>query len=245
MQYNSHATNQDIVSEVYSLCDADSTSYPIATVTRRVNAGLEMLIAKILGADGQWEWDDTNYTTKPRGTGDLVEGQEAYSFSAEYLSIRQVEVLNVASPAMYIKLKPIQDLELDDQSPQEYFGLESDGSPKKGMPEYYDKEGDTITLYPAPTATNVTLSSGLRVWFQRTADLFTTTDTTQEPGIPSPYHILLAYYASIPYCASYKRDRVAWLEKKWDEGVRDMLDFFNKRAKDERTVITTKQDIYK
>lgn len=240
MQFQSHATNQDLVSETRDLCDADSTSYPIAQVTRRINVGYEFLIGKIIGSDGTWEWDDTNYTTKPRGVGTLVEGQEAYSFSSEYLNIRQIEILDTGSPASFRKIKPIQDLDLGNQSPEEYFGLESDGSPKKGFPEYYDKEGDTITLYPAPTSTYCTLASGLRVWFQRTADLFTTTDTTQEPGLPSPYHILLAYYAAIPYCALYKKDRVAWLQKQWDDGVVDMLKFFGRRSKDERKVMTTR-----
>ena len=62
MQFNSNATNQDIVSEIYSLCDADSTSYPINAVTRRVNVAYEELIGLILTADGTWQWDDTNYT---------------------------------------------------------------------------------------------------------------------------------------------------------------------------------------
>ena len=149
-----------------------------------------------------------------------------------------------SSPDVWRKLKPIDSLDLGDLSPEEYFGQESNGDPKKGMPEYYDKVGDTIILYPAPAATSVTLASGLRVWFQRTADLFTTSDTTQEPGIPSPYHVLLAYYASIPYCAKYKKDRVAWLEKKWDEGIKNMLKFFGKREKDKRHVMTMKEIQY-
>ena len=82
------------------------------------------------------------------------------------------------------------------------------------------------------------MTAGLRIWFQRTADLFTTTDTTQQPGIPSPFHILLCYYAAIPYAMAYKKDRVAWLEKKWDEGVKDMMKHFGKREKDKRQIMT-------
>lgn len=240
MQFNSHATNQDLVSEINSLCDSDATSYPIADKTRACNVALETLVGKILEADGDWQFDDTNYSDLPRGTGTLVEGQEAYSFAAEYLNIQMIEVLVDSSPDVWHKLKPLDSLNLGDMSPEEYFGQESNGDPAKGMPEYYDKLGDTIILYPAPAATSVTLASGLRVWFQRTADLFTTTDTTQEPGIPSPYHILVAYYASIVYCMKYKRDRVAWLEKKWDEGIKNMLKFFGKREKDKRHIMTMK-----
>src|SRR3990167_9329299 len=247
MQYkidSSETNGQDIVSSINDFCDSDSISYPIASKVRNSNIAYEKLIGKILEADGDWQWDDTNYTNLPRGTGTLVEGQETYSFASEYLNIQMIEVLIDSSPDVWHKLKPIDSLDLGDLSPEEYFGQESDGNPKKGMPEYYDKIGDTIILYPAPAATSVTLASGLRVWFQRTADLFTTSDTTQEPGIPSPYHYLIAVWASIPYCAKYKKDRVAWLEKKWYEGIKNMLKFFGKREKDKRHVMTMKEIQY-
>lgn len=245
MQYNSHATNQDLVSATRDFCDADSSSYPIEELTRNFNAGYELLIGKVIGSDGAWEWDDTNYTTLPRGVGTLVEGQEAYSFASNYLNIRSVEVLDVNSPAVFRKLTPFQDLDLGNRGPEEYFGLESDGSPKIGFPRYYDKEGDTIKLYPAPTSTQVTLSSGLRVWFQRTADLFTTSDTTQEPGLPSPYHVLLAYYAAIPYCMKYKQDRVVWLNDQWNRGIAELLAFMGRRSKDERKVMTMRKRLHR
>ena len=244
MQFAGHATSQDLVSETRDLVDADSTSYPIAALTRRINVGYELLIGKILGADGDWQWDDTNFTTVPRGTGTLVEGRESYSFAAEYLEIEHIDVLDDSSPAMWHRLKPLDRAELGELTTEEYFGLTSAGNPQIGFPTHYDKEGDSIRLFPAPTSTEVTLASGLRVSFKRTADLFITTDTTQEPGLPSPYHILLAYYAAIPYAMAFKKDRVAWLEKKWNEGVEDMLDFFGRREKDKRKVMTMKSIQY-
>ena len=231
MQYNSHATNQDIVSEINSLCDSDATSYPIAAKTRRVNAGLEEIIAEIINADGTWQYDDTNHTDLPVGTGTLVEAQESYSFTSEYLQVEQVKIKDVNGNWFPIKPFDPRDIELSGISVEEYFSA-------TGRPEVYDILGDTIRLYPAPTSTAVTLASGLKVHFKRTADLFTTTDTVQEPGIPSPYHILLAYYASIPYCATYKKDRVAWLEKKWQEGVASIIKFYGRREKDRRKVMT-------
>ena len=95
-----------------------------------------------------------------------------------------------------------------------------------------------MSLPPAPTSTSVTLTAGIRVWFQRTADLFTTTDTTQEPGLPSPYHYLIAVWASIPFCKKYYKDRVPGLMRDWDDGVKDMLKHFGKREKDKRKIMT-------
>jgi hypothetical protein len=245
--YNA-TTKQGICQEIDRLCDSDDTSYPRLDKTSRVNNALELVASWLIGSDGDWEWDDTNYTTKPRGVGTLVEGQESYSFASEYLTIRQIEVLNNSSPAVFIKIKPIQDIDLGSLSPEEYFGLESDGSPKKGFPQYYDKEGDTITLYPAPSATYCTLASGLRVWFQRTAQLFTAVSTTAtdstEPGFPSTHHTILAYMASLPYCMTYKKDRVVSYTNMIGDtdpptGMKKgLLKIFNRRAKDEKSVIT-------
>ena len=237
MQFNGHATNQDLVSEVNDLCDSDSTSYPTAAKRRRMNTALETLIGKVISADGTWEYDDTNYTTSPRGTATLVEGQEQYSFSSEYLEVTEIDVLTTTA-GVWRRVKSLSRDDLKGLTTEEYFGVTS-GNPNTGLPEYYDIEGDSIRLFPAPTSTYVTLAGGLRVSFKRTADLFVDGDTTQEPGLPSPYHILLAYYAAIPYCAIYKQDRVAWLEKKWDEGIKDLIKFFSHRDHDRRKIMTT------
>ena len=230
MQITGHATNQDLTSEIDSLCDSDSVSYPLVSKVRRINGALEELIADILLADGNWEWDDTNQTTNPIGTGTLVEAQAGYTFASEYLFILEISIKDLNGK--YIKIDPIDRSEIPDgMSIEEYYGTGT------GFPVGYDKLGDTITLYPAPTATAVTLSAGLKIHFQRTADLFTTSDTTQEPGLPSTHHILLAYMASVPYCVSYKKDRVPWLEKKIDSMRKSLIKFFAHRAKDERNIM--------
>lgn len=237
--YNTTDTEDSLVHETWDLCDADITSYPLAKVTRRFNHALETLVGKIVAADGTWQYDDTNFTDSPRGTATLIEGQEAYSFASEYLEVEQIDVLDTGG--VYRRILPFDPDDLSDgMSPEEYFGSTTTTT-KKGFPEYYDIQGDTIRLYPAPTSTAVTLAAGLRILFKRTADLFTVSDTTQEPGLPSPYHVLLAFYAAIPFCVSYKKDRVEWLEKKWDEGTKDLIKFFGHRERDRRKIMSNKR----
>ena len=217
--------------------DADITSFPLARATREINASLEELVGDIINADGTWEYDDTNYTDLPRGTGLLIEGQEQYSFAAEYLQVTAIEILDTNS--IYRRIKPLDHKELNGLSPREYFGM-SGGNPVKGFPEYFDILGDSIFLYPAPAAaSNVTLTAGLRVWFKRTADLFTTSDTSQAPGLPSTHHVLLAYMAAIPYAMSYKKDRVGWLEKKVVEMKKTLLAHYGMREKTREKQITS------
>jgi len=241
MQLTSEATNQDLTSEIDLLCDSDSTSYALEDKVRRINYALEELVGKIINADGVWQWDDTNHTTQPEGKGTLVEGQERYSFASEYLDVREVSVLDTND--QWRRLKQLDPEDLNGMTPTEYFGG-TETTANTGMPQYYDIVGDTVRLYPAPTSSSVTLASGLLIQFHRTVDLFTTSDTTQEPGIPSPYHVLLAYMASIPYCMSYKKDRVALYQRKVEEMTDNLIKHYSNRNKDRRKIMTPKRINY-
>lgn len=239
MQLTSHASSQDLTSEIDLLCDSNSTSYPLADKVRRINYSLEELISEIINADGTWQYDDTNYTDLPVGTGSLVEGQESYSFAAEYLQIEAIEILS-QDGLRFSRIKALDLNDLHGIGPDDFFGTDESGNPNKGFPEFYDIHGDTFRLYPAPTSDNVTLTSGLKVWFKRTADLFTTSDTTQEPGLPSTHHVLLAYMAAIPYCQTYKPNRVPLFEKKVDAMKKTLLKHYSLRERDRRKIIRPK-----
>ena len=240
-------TIADLNSEIRDLCDADTTSYMAATLLRRVNSALETLVGKIINADGHWQYDDTNYTDLPVGTGTLVSGQSIYSFSSEYLDILEVMILTTGG--IYQRTTPFDPSEMN-QSWDEWVGSAT-GTIPNGFPQYYDKVGDSIRFDRSPTATHATLTSGLKVRFKRTADLFTSaqvTTGTKVPGIASPYHQLIAYMAAIPYCMSYKKDRVEGYRREVGSENRespyyggmmlDMVNFYARREKDDRPVMT-------
>src|SRR3990167_1623841 len=85
----------DINAEARLLCDADTTSYEAADLLRRVNQAYETVIGWILGADGLWQFDDSNFTDLPIGTGTLVSGQLTYTFASDFLDIEEVDILDV------------------------------------------------------------------------------------------------------------------------------------------------------
>lgn len=260
MQFRGSPTSTDatyqqgIVEEIDRLCDSNDTSYPRPDKTSRVNRSLETVIGWIITADGTWQFDDTNFSDHPRGRGTLVEGQEDYSFTSEYLDIEAVEIRDTGSPAKYRRIPPIDHDMLEGLSPQEYFGLTSAGNPATGFPQWYDKNGDTIRLYPAPTSTSVTLTNGIRIWFKRTASLFTVTtgtgEDTKEPGFASPFHVILAYMAAIPFCMAHKPERVPRYAAVVGDTVpptgmkRDILAFYGHREADKRKVMTMKKILY-
>lgn len=225
-------TIADIVLETRALCDATSTSYTDATLLRRLNAGYEETVGKILGQDGSWQFDDSNFTTFPTGTTTLVAAQHDYTFDVSHLMILAVEVKD--KNGIWVPLSPIDESEMG--VPATEF-CKTDG-----LPCYYDKKGSSVLVYPAPTAATTTLTAGLKVHFQRTASIFTSAEVTtgtKLPGFPSPFHIVLCYKAAIPYCMSFKKDRVALYEKKAMDLEEALLEFLSRRARDERDVIST------
>ena len=212
----------DIQTLARFLCDADTTSLTAANLLIHTNDAYQQVHGWILGVEGFYNADDPNYTDHPRGDFNLVDGQEDYSFNPQtagpytshFLDIEAIEIKDRASPAKYKRIKPLDHTQLHGLSPQEYFGLESNGNPAKGFPEYYDKSGNTVRLYPAPKTADVTLTEGLRVWFKRNADLFTSaqvTTGTKEPGFAAQFHTILSFMSSRPFCMNYKPERMAML----------------------------------
>ena len=252
MIFYNDTTKQGICQEIDRLCSSNDTSYPRLDKTSRVNTSLEELIGKIISTDGVWEWDDTNQTDLPVGTGTLVQGQERYSFAAEYLKLKRMKVADVNGNWQPLKQIDQSDLDHSGLTIEEYFGTDSSGNPTTGLPTHYDILGDSFRLYPAPTSTAVTLAGGtaggVKVEFERTAVLFTAVSTTAtdstEPGLPSTSHVILAYMASIPYCMAYYPERVSKYEAKVEQMTKDLLDFFSKRNPDRRSIMTNKYEPY-
>lgn len=61
--------------DVDFLVDTDSNTYSVVDKTRNFNIALDELTGIIIGCDGTWQWDDTNYTDLPIGTSTLTTSQ--------------------------------------------------------------------------------------------------------------------------------------------------------------------------
>jgi len=239
MVFNDSTNNSGICQEIDALCDSTSTSYPLKDKTRRVNAALEQVIGWLINADGTAQFDDTNYGNLPIGTYTMVEGQSAYSFNDKFLQLMEVQIKN--ADGIWEIIEPIDQKEYSDVSPLYEDFKTAD------RPIYYDKiSDDTIKLYPPPTATSVTLTSGLKICFKRTASLFAAdgSDTTAGPGFASPYHIILPYMAALPYCMTYKKDRVSLYELKIKQLKDELINHYSQREKDKRKIMTFTQTPY-
>lgn len=226
-------TIADILAEIRDLCDGTSDTNLLGNTTllRRINRAYEDVIGFILGLDGKWQFDDTNYTDFPIGTTALVNSQQDYTFDSTYLEIEGVSVLD--SAGNFQKLTPINDKELG-VDPAEF--LETDA-----MPIYYDKQGRSLLLYPAPATSAVTLAAGLKVFFKRTADLYTSaqlTTGTKEPGFAVPYHNIISLKAALPFCVAYLPERVPYLNSEIRRLEKDLTKHYGRREQDRRKVMS-------
>lgn len=232
MVFNDSTTKLGICQEIDALCDSDTTSYPVADKTRRVNAALEEVIGDLIALDKNWKFDDSNHTNLPIGTATLVNGQQDYSFDSSVLAVERVEVED--ADGVWHKLSPINEKYIE--------GALDEYEKTNGLPLEYAVRANSIFLYPTPATASVTLVAGLKVYFQRTAHLFTASDTTAVPGFASPYHIILAYKAALPYCQTYKKDRVPMIVNEISRLERKMFAFASNKMNDKLPRLSVRQE---
>lgn len=181
MQFSDTVNSTGIVQQTRSLMRVDATQWPTAKIVNSCNNWLDTITGYAIGADRQFQWDDTNHTKLPIGTTNLVANQAEYSFLTDeqgnkILNLLRIDILDPSGD--------YRELELIDQA--SISGALDEFESTAGLPRYYDKIADNIIrLYPKP-ASNVT--AGLKFYFQRSASYFAATDTTKEPGVAPLLH---------------------------------------------------------
>jgi len=224
-------TIADLNTEARLLCDANTVDYTAADLLRRINAAYEDVVGYIVGLDGLWQFDDTNYTDFPIGLTTLVASQQDYTFDSSHLEIEGVSVLD--NSGIWQPLTPIDPSQMG-QDPAEFQKTD-------GRPIWYDKQGRSLLLYPAPGSADVTLASGLKVFFKRTADIYTSAEVTtgtKEPGFVSTCHVILAYKAAIPFCAAYRPERVRFLQSEVEKYEKKLKEHYGRRELDRKKVMS-------
>lgn len=220
MQFNPTSGSDGIVDDVRYWTKSNTTSYPLADITRNVNRWLDDYVTLAMQADNAWQFDDTNYSTYPIATRDLVAGQQDYQLTTSQLQIERVEVLD--SDGNYRLLHPIDQTEVD-------IAL-SEWKETDGLPSHYDVQSNSVFLYPAPAASEVTTTAGLKLYYKRQPDYFVTTDTSKEPGIPSMFHRYLTLGASMDYFDVNSKE-ASIIRARLDDMKEKIQDFYNGRLK--------------
>lgn len=221
MIYSDPTTKQGLVQDVDFLVDTDNNTYPIEQKTRNFNNAGNYASALIIGCDGTWQWNDTNYTTLPIGTDSLTNGQQTYRFASEHLFVLAVEIKD--TNGNWLKLKPIDLYSSDTNTITDFMKT-------PGVPQYYDKSSDVITLYPAP---NYTQAASLKVHYQTKLTQFLTTDTTKEPGFAPHLHRYLSICVAYDWAVAKQHPKMNWLANEKTRYEQEIVKFYSRRTKDE------------
>jgi len=193
--------------------------------------------------EGKWQYDDSSHEKYPIIYTNLVSGQQDYTFTEDeqgnlILDIYKVMVLPNATATIYEEIKPVDQ--------QESEGFKSDDSIARevgtgGVPYRYDKTARGIFLDPIP---NYNADDGLKLFINREANYFTSSDTTKKPGCPGIHHDYFYLRPAMVYARRNNlsnfaliRDEVIKFEGDEQRGIPGSIEkYFTRRSKDERPI---------
>lgn len=227
MQFNDTTNNSGICQEADAICKTDSTSYPLKDKSRRANSALSDFTSIALDSDERWQFGDTNNTDLPIGSADLVSGQDDYSLDIAMLKLLKIEVKD--SSGNWAEIKPLDQADA---------GIPLAEQLTTGVPQYYDKLENSLILYPTPDYSQV---ESLKVYFQRDASYFVSTDTTKQPGIPTIFHKYIALKVAEPYLRDNKKENYVSVRNEVQKYEEEKIPgYYAKRSKDERPQFTAR-----
>lgn len=199
LQFSDTTNKNGILQQIERACgfnDGDITGNTtrLAQFTGDVNLAMDEVTAMILNADHSRNIDDYNHTKYPILTIDLVADQRDYSFSQDeqanlIVHIHKVMCADSGGVLKTLEARNQQDLGTENDS----F---NDGQATSGVPLYYDKTADGLFLDPIP---NYASTDGLKIFIDREASHFATTDTTKKAGFLSLFHEYLVLKPAYRY----------------------------------------------
>lgn len=219
-------TVSELDSDIDFLCGSTSATYSPTNKRRNMNIAYRDVCAVIWENDGGWRYDDSNATTLPEATTNLVDGQQDYSIPSTAQRINRVEVLDSEGNA--IKLSPLDMNEVGVGLPEFLGGNE-------GLPRYYELVGRSILLYPTPSSGHVTTTNGLTLYVDRDITELAVSATTTEPGFAPSFHRILSYAAAIDFTQDSTQRNFLIAQK--DRLEQMMRRFYSKRAPEMKTAV--------
>jgi len=184
-------TITEILADARRLVKANTTSLPTADAIEIANRELERVVGKIRQAQGRWQWDDFNETDFAIATTGLTANIQDYSLDVTHYRIERVEVRD--TDGKWRKLTPFDQVDIYDQSLTDFLNT-------AGLPQCYDKVGNSLFLYPKPNYTDATPTDGsLKVFYERGTDYFLTSDTIKTPGFNPLFHRLISMGIALDY----------------------------------------------
>lgn len=231
---SSVTTAPSIIEDIDFILGTSDVSYPVADKLRNINNHYNDVATAIIRYQSNWEFDDTNKTDFPIATTDLVASQRDYSLPTTFLKLLRVEVKD--SAGNYQKLRQFDETQVD-------IAL-TEFNKTDGLPLYYREIGNSIELYPAADAANVTLAAGLKCFYQRNVTEFTTSDASVEPGFVKPFHRILSYGAAHDYAIARQLPVANEIKQKLIELYDGLKEYYSSRNREVRPKLQARVRVY-
>lgn len=226
MEFSNTTTNTGIVQQVRNFMRVDATQWPTSQIVNSVNNYLDTVTGYAIGADRRFQFDDSNHTKLPIGTTNLVANQSDYSFLTDeqgnsILNLTRIDILD--ADGKYRQLEVIDQSQIDEALDEALIPA--------GIVTKYDKIADNIIrLYPKPS---VSVTSGLKFYFQRTASYFTASDTTKAPGVAPLLHRGFVIAAAYDGALTLGLNNLQPLSVELQKEEAKMMQYFSNRNLDE------------
>lgn len=225
--------------------DVSGNTEKLAEFIARANMALDNYLLIWAKNAGGWNADDINQTSFQIITSPLVQGRRDYPFTTDSDSNRITDVSKVlilpsATATDYIEIHPIDE----ENTTVSDILLNT----VQGLPTQYGKMGNAVFLDYIPS---YSVGAGIKMVVNREGSYFTTSDTTKVVGVPAfPEYMYLkpAYEtARINKSANLAELEKAVMDLEGNErlGITGKIaDFFSKREKDVRKIMTPKRILY-
>lgn len=168
----------------------------------RLNRAYDRVLPLVLSNDDTMQWDDPAHTDDPTAKTDIVSGQQKYGAIADeagnsILNVVKVFIRQSATATEYVELDRVA-VGLGAES-----GILNPDSTYLGIPDRFVELGGWLYLGAVP---NYSSTLGLKIMFERSPKYLAADALSRTPGIPEPFHQLLALHASKDYVAVHKSD---------------------------------------
>lgn len=207
----------------------DNTSFPLAQKTAKINLALDEALSIIFKiSKSGWQFDDSNHTTDPVLTANLVDGTRAYDFSEDSggnLTLDVLRVMIADSSGSFRTIEPVsQRTGLEDDISTFFEGSDTEGTPTK-----YDKRGMKILLDPIPS---YNYTNGLKVFINRQTSYFNVASTGVVAGIDGLCHDFLYLKPAYEYARDKGLANVERLYRDLQASIKKIEDRYGTREKD-------------
>lgn len=188
--------NLGLVQRIWKRTSSTINTYILKDVISDLNDSLDWYFSLAFRASLGWEFDDSNKTSPPIDTQDLVSGTNRYKFSAfteKIINLIKLEVLDSSGKGRFLIPETFNTMGsptigtesgvIPGVTGRTFQDLYLSSTSNSGVPTHYCKFGDFVYLRPFP---NYNYTAGLEAYFNRPASKFTfntATVTIATPGV--------------------------------------------------------------